>query len=181
MKLSSLITRALEEAGLADLSERLFAGQLPHEGDLARLREADTLVLAALADALREHCRGDRVRAMSSDAARRARDLVRVSPDVMRADGTTGEQALREVALARLTSAQDRSVGVGIEEVGLELAQVALTFGADVLWTDLDARRTLPLLDGPAARRTELAGLIARSGRSVEWVDAPTAAVEQRS
>jgi len=54
MTLSSLVTRALSEAGLADVAERLLAGQLPHEGDIARLQQADTLALAALADAVRE-------------------------------------------------------------------------------------------------------------------------------
>ena len=181
MTLSSLVARALSEAGLSDVAERLLARQLPHEGDIARLQQADTLVLAALADAVRERSCGERVRVMASEVARRARDVVRVSPDVMRVDGPTGEEALREVALARLTTPQDQHVGVGIEELGLELAQVALTFGADTLWTDLDARRTLPLLDGPAARREELAGLIARAGRRVEWVDALPPRLEQRS
>jgi hypothetical protein len=36
-----------------------------------------------------------------------------------------------------------------------------------VLYGDLGGKRTLPLIDGPDARRTELTGLIERSGRKV--------------
>ena len=60
---------------------------------------------------------------------------------------------------------------MSFEQIGLGLAQVALAFGADVLIGDLRAQRTLPLLDGPVARRAELTGLVERTGRRVRFVE----------
>jgi hypothetical protein len=51
-----------------------------------------------------------------------------------------------------------------------------------VLFGDLGGKRTLPLIDGPDARRVELTGLIERSGRRVVFEGAARSAdLEQRS
>lgn len=86
--------------------------------------------------------------------------------------GATGADVLRELALLRLATSPEQSIAVSIDALGLELAQTALLFGADMLFGELEGKRTLPLLDGPAARRVEIEGLVARSGRRAHFIDA---------
>jgi 2-iminoacetate synthase ThiH len=169
--MAGIFDRALEQAGLTRLAERALSDAELTRQELAALRGADVLLLAGLADAVRTRFHGDEVRVLSSEQARRDADLSRLAIDAEVA-GATGQELLVEVAMARLATPARKSVAVSVEQLGLQLAQVALTFGADVLICDLSNPRTLPLLDGPAARRTEVAGLIARAGRRVRWVDA---------
>ncbi|MGD8861676.1 MAG: hypothetical protein PVI30_16825 [Myxococcales bacterium] len=176
-----MMTRALEEAGLTDVVERALEGRGLDDADLARLREADALLVAGLADMVRERHRGDAVRVMTTEAARASGDLRRLELDAARADGPTGQEMLLQVALERLATPCDRGIGLGFEDVGLELAQTALAFGADCLYGDLGSRRTLPLLDGAAARRAEIEGLLQRAGRSVRWVEQTAPAPQHRS
>jgi 2-iminoacetate synthase ThiH len=176
-----LFSRAIERAGLSELAERAFSGRGLGREDLARLRDTDTLLLAGLADAVRERHRGDEVRLLGSEAARRTPDLLRLDLDGGRSDGPTGEALMREVALARLATPCSSGIAVNFERLGLELAQTALAFGADALFGDLGQKRVLPLLDGPAARRLEITGLIERGGRRVRWVDVQAATLESRS
>lgn len=165
--------QALEQAGLGDVAARALEGKGLGAADLARLEGAELLLVGSLADAVRHAHRGPEVRVLTPERARVERALVRVEPDLS-ADGLTGEEALRHVALARLAAPGSRSVGVGFDALGLQLAQVALIFGADLWWGELGGKRTLPLLDGPAARRREIDGLLARAGRSARWeLDAP--------
>ena len=170
--------RAVSEAGLAGVAERALAGRGLDEADLARLREADTLVLAALADAVREKHRGDEVRMLREDLARRERALVRLDLAQGGVIGPTGEELLREVALARLRAPASESVAVRFDALGLELAQAALVFGADAWWGDFGGRKTLPLFDA-SERRAQIQGLVERAGRRVVWVDARVDALEQ--
>lgn len=176
-----MLERALEAAGLNDVAERALAGAGLGSDDLERLRKADVLLVAGLADAVRAAHRGDEVRVMVPAAARSAGDVRRLDLDARRAEGPTGQEALLEVALARLATPVARGIGVSFEQLGLELAQTALLFGADVLWGDLSTRKTLPLLDGAPARREELQGLVERAGRRVRWVDGAPARMEGRS
>jgi 2-iminoacetate synthase ThiH len=166
------LQKALDRAGLTELAARALSGQGLGPADIAALERADLLVLAGLADAVRRQHRGDEVRMFGGMPARREPQLVRLTLESGHADGPTGAELLREVALARLRTPGDQSVGVNYEQLGLELAQVALTFGADALIGDLESKRTLPLLSGSAARRQEITGLIERAGRRVKWIDA---------
>jgi hypothetical protein len=177
-----MLRNALREAGLLELGERALRGAGLGPSEIAVLERADLLLVAGLADAVRKQHRGDEVRLLGSSAAKRDPDLLRLQLDAGRSDGPTGEELLRQIALARLATPCSRSVGVSFEQLGLELAQTALTFGADALWGDLETKRTLPLLSGKAARRQEVEGLVQRSGRRVRWVeDARPAAAETRS
>jgi 2-iminoacetate synthase ThiH len=176
-----LLQRAIERAGLGELAERAMRGQGLDDADLERLRGADVLIVAGLADAVRAKHRGDEVRLLGNEDARRAADLVRLDLAVGRTDGATGQELLLQVALARLARPCNQAIGLSFEQIGLQLAQTALAFGADTLFGDLGAKRTLPLLDGPAARRVEITGLIERGGRSVRWVEAEGVALEHRS
>lgn len=177
-----LLRHALERAELSAIAERALPGDGLDARDVAVLARADLLLVAGLADAVRRQHRGDEVRLFASAAARRDPDLVRLQlPNAGSADGPTGEELLRQVALARLATPCSRGIAVGLSQLGLELAQTALTFGADVLIGDLETKRTLPLLSGKAARRQEIAGLIERSGRRVRFVDDPEPATSAES
>lgn len=176
-----LLSHAIDQAGLGDIATRALAGQGLGGDDLARLRNADVLLVAGLADMVREHYRGDEVRLLGSEAARREGDLVRVDLDPGGARGATGQELLLSIALARLATPASQGIAVGFDQVGLELAQTALAFGADALFGDLGGKRTLPLLEGPAARRHEITGLIERAGRSVRWVDLNATALENHA
>jgi hypothetical protein len=177
-----MLRNALQHAGLLELGERALRGEGLDLPGIATLERADLLLVAGLADAVRRQHRGDEVRLLSGVAAKREPDLLRLNLDAGRSDGPTGEELLRQIALARLSTPCSKSVGVSFEQLGLELAQTALAFGADALWGDLETRRTLPLLSGKAARRQEVEGLVQRSGRRVRWVEeAQAAPVESRS
>ncbi len=168
-----MLERALERAGLSDIAGRALQGEGLSDADLATMARADVLLVAGLADALRRKERGDDVRLMSTATAGRAPDLVRVNLDAGRPDGPTGEEMLREIALARLATPASQGIALSFDQLGLELAQTALAFGADALWGELDGKRTLPLLGSQGARRQEIEGLVARSGRRAIWIDAP--------
>ena len=173
-----LLSRALEQAGLTRVARVAMEGAGLSGDDLARMRSADTLLLAGLADQVRKAHRGERVRVFET-ASSVGDSTVRLDLEPNRVDGPTGEEILREVALLRLSTPAARSVAVSLDSLGLELAQTALLFGADCLLGDLGGKRTLPLLDGPAARRNELTGLLQRAGRNVEFVQPPAPALER--
>lgn len=164
-----ILSRALEAAGLADFQTRVLSGSPLQEDELARLRAADLLLVAGLADNMRAYFRGDEVRVL---AERSARELGLIVFDQRaREEGLTGAELLRELALLRLCTPPSQSIAVSMESLGLELAQTALLFGADSLVGDLRSERTLPLLDGPTSRRREVEGLVARSGRRARFSD----------
>jgi 2-iminoacetate synthase ThiH len=176
-----LLQRAVERAGLSELCERALAGRGLSPEELAQLRETDVLIVAGLADAVRERHFGDEVRVLGNDTARREPLHARPPIAPPSAAGTTGQQVLFEIALARLATPVEQGLCVSFDALGLELAQVALTFGADALCGDLAAKRVLPLLEGVAARRIELQGLVERAGRSVRFIDPQPLPLESRS
>jgi hypothetical protein len=178
--MGAMLVRAWNEAGLGDLAERALSGQLLDAADQSRLHAADILLVSSLADAVREKFHGDDVRIYDStralcDAGARIVEL-KLDPE-----GATGAELLVSIARSRLSTPSHVSLGVSFEAVGVELAQTALVFGANVLAGDLRGKRTLPLLDGAEARRKELAGLIERAGRRVIFVDSRAEVLEQRS
>ena len=164
-----VLSRALEAAGLADLQTRVLSGTPLDAAELARLVGADLLLVAALADSMRAHFRGDDVRVLKRSGAREPSCvLFEQAPSE---HGQTGAELLRELSLLRLRTAPSSSVAVSMETLGLELAQTALLFGADTLIGDLQSGRTLPLLDGATARQREVEGLVERSGRRARFTD----------
>jgi hypothetical protein len=160
-----MLTTAIERAGLRDLADRALTGRGLGAEDLKRLQRADALVVAGIADTVRAVHRGHEVRVLTPDAANVESAMVLLELDAGRSDGPTGQELLLQIAYARLATLAAMSIAVSFEQLGLELAQTALVFGADALVGDLGSRRTLPLLDGAVARRHELKGLIERAGR----------------
>jgi 2-iminoacetate synthase ThiH len=176
-----MLTTAIERSGLADVAERALLGKGVDAADMARLTRADVLVVAGIADAVRAKHRGDEVRVLTPETARRASDVIKLDLDATAAEGPTGQDLLLQIALARLSTPCTHGIAVSAEQIGLELAQTALVFGADALIGDLvGSKRTLPLLDGREARKTELTGLIQRTGRTARFVEQETT-LEQRS
>ena len=182
--MGSMLTRAIDEAGFSDAKRRVLAGEALSPAELERLRGADLLVVAGLADLVRKQFRGDEVRLIAScRPCEPAVCVFAAEADPGEGVGTTGADVLRSIALKRLQIPRDQALAVSLDELGVELAQTALVFGADVLFGDLGGKRTLPLVDGPDARRAELTGLIERSGRRVVFDNVARGAsdLEQRS
>jgi hypothetical protein len=181
--MGSMLTRAIDEAGFSETRRRILDGQAVSAAELERLRDADLLVVAGLADLVRERFRGDEVRLIAHANLPRDPALCVFRGEAESGDGpTTGADLLRKIALTRLRIPTDQALAVSLDELGVELAQTALVFGADVLYGDLGGKRTLPLIDGPEARKNELTGLIERSGRRVVFeAVARGSDLEQRS
>ncbi|MET0387965.1 MAG: hypothetical protein ABW321_18480 [Polyangiales bacterium] len=165
-----VLSRALEAAGLSDFQARVQSGTALTSAELAELRDVDLLLLASLADVMRAHHHGDRVRIVRAPTQLTGPWVV--FDGTPTEHGATGAELLREIALLRLATPPSSAVAISMETLGLELAQTALLFGADTLIGDLGSARTLPLLEGSSARRIELAGLVTRSGRRASFIDA---------
>jgi hypothetical protein len=187
--MSKLVERALDAAGLGPvLAARRDGGAM--EGHVARLRAADLLALGALADRVRAEDVGAAVR-IYTEAPRRgeAGDVGAPSSDengapavvVLPREGQelTGLDLLREVAIARITASRGAHVRIDWTRCGLELAQVALGFGADELLGFIATKRGLPIADdellgvgkksqrelAQVVKRRELASYVVRGGR----------------
>lgn len=198
--MGTLVTRAIEEAGFADVADRALQGSLTPD-DLKRLSTADTLVLSAIADQVREKFHGDEVTLVATRShlpvdvdAVVVSTPQRVDATLLRANGTvsdvpTGEEGLRAIALARLSTPVSRAVAVSWDHIGLHLAQTALIFGANVLFGGIGNRGSrdtgqhgvLPLADNPGVRKQEITGLVERALRQPQWVETAQAQLESRS
>lgn len=180
--MSSLVTEAIARAGLDGIARARRAG------DLAAVREeagtlvgADLLALGALADAIRADEAGDVVRVYTNVTPDDGEDVVDLhAPGAAQRSGI---EFLRAVAVARITGPRAARVRVDWSKVGLELAQVALGFGASELSGPIASKRGL-LIAGDAEKKVkgegmvsvqkmkqrELAALVRRSGRRVVLV-----------
>jgi hypothetical protein len=179
--MTALVDRAIEAAGFGTLLavRRASASLDPY---VARLRAADLLILGALADRVRSEEVGAEVRIYTSEPPPDARAAV------LPRDGETltGLELLREVAIARITGPRAARVRVDWSRCGLELAQVAIGFGADELIGFIATKRGLPIAEGEMSgvgkkskqelaevvKRRELAECVERSGRTPVFVRA---------
>lgn len=176
--MSALVDGAIGRAGLAPVLEARREGALGQE-QVEQLRRADLLVLGALADRVRAEEVGDEVRIFTSDPSG---DEDGAEVCVVPAEGRelTGLDLLREVAMARLTGPRGVRVRVDWSRCGLEIAQVALGFGANELVGHIANKRGLPLAEGEVlgvgkrsrmalaalVKRRELEGFVRRAGRT---------------
>lgn len=174
--MSALVDEAIDRAGLTDVLEARRTGPIS-PGQLERLRGADLLVLGALADRVRADECGPGVRIFTG--APGAGDApARLLPE--EGSGLTGLDLLREVALTRLSAKRGANVRIDWTRTGLELAQIALGFGANELQGRISDKRGLPLAEGDTlgvgkksnreaaevVKRRELEGLVRRAGRN---------------
>jgi hypothetical protein len=155
-----LVDRLLADAGLDLVDAARSAGKLEHIPNAqSLLRAADILALGALADRIRAREVGDGVRLFVDGAP---------DPVAIACRNAVGVELLREVAIARITGPQGASVRLDWDEVGLEIAIVALGFGADELVGRLrpvTAKKQLPLADARRLRREEIARLVSCAQR----------------
>jgi hypothetical protein len=184
--MSKLVDRAIDAAGLgAVLAARRATA--PLDAHFARLRAADLLALGALADQVRAEEVGPEVRIHTGAPSADAASIVLPRGDAE----MTGLELLREVAIARITGPRGAHVRIDWDRCGLELAQVALGFGADELVGLIATKRGLPIADGEllgvgkksrrelaqVVKRKELAACVERAGRVPLFVR-PDGAVE---
>ena len=191
--MSKLVERAIDAAGLgAVLAARREGASM--DAHLARLRAADLLALGALADRVRAEEMGAEVRIFEGappsgdEGAPPSGYPSAPGVVVLPRDGEelTGLDLLREVAVARITGPRGAHVRVDWTRCGLELAQVALGFGADELAGFMATKRGLPIADGELAgggkkskrelaqvvKRKELASYVERGGRIAVFIRA---------
>ncbi len=191
--MSKLVERAIDAAGLGSVlaARRESASMDPY---VARLRAADLLVLGALADRVRADEVGADVRIYMTSApsgdcgAPLSGDGGVTDVIVLPRDDQelTGLDLLREVAVARITGPRGAHVRIDWGRCGLELAQVALGFGASELAGFIATKRGLPIADGELSgvgkkskrelaqvvKRKELAACVERGGRVAVFIRA---------
>jgi len=179
--MSALVDKAIAAAGLDAIGEARRAGDLAQvRAASAQLKGADLLALGALADRVRSEEVGDVVRVYANVPPAEGAEVVVVPPQ------TDGLSFLRAVAIARITGPRAARVRVDWTACGLEIAQVALGFGASELVGRIANKRGLALADDAMAtsakksqalpaqlvKKRELAAIIRRSGRVPEMIDA---------
>lgn len=180
--MSKLVERAIDAAGLGSVlaARRESASMDPY---VARLRAADLLALGALADRVRVEEVGDDVRIYTGAPPDDGPDVIVLPRDDQE---LTGLDLLREVAVARITGPRGAHVRIDWGRCGLELAQVALGFGASELAGFIATKRGLPIADGELSgvgkkskrelaqvvKRKELAACVERGGRVAVFIRA---------
>jgi hypothetical protein len=178
--MTALVDKAIANAGLGGLLEARRLGR-PTDADAALLRTVDLLALGALADRVRADEAGPDVVIHTSEADH-ADPPEEIAAVRLPGPGQelTGLELLREVAIARVTGDRGARIGVDWTACGLEIAQVALGFGANELHGRIANKRGLPFADGellgvgkksrlePAAiaKAREIAGFVSRAGRT---------------
>ncbi len=184
------MTRFVEEAiargGLGPVLEACRAGDLEQvRAGVDSWGTADLLVLGAVADAVRASDVGHVVHVHE----RTDRGQVTwIEPPA----GTPELDVLRAVAIARICGGPRARIGVDWSRFGLELAQVALGFGASDLRGALQKKSGLPILDDEkkklkgqgmvdlrSIKKREIASLVTHAGRTPVFVeDARTSVTE---
>lgn len=179
--MTRFVEQAIARAGLGPLLTARRAGDV--EGVRAlmtdHVREVDLLVLGAVADMVRATENGDVVRVHPS-----------ASTDVLWIDEAVSElDLLRAVAVARITGPIGSRIGVDWGRHGLELAQVALGFGATDLTgpitrksgaliseDDLRKVKGQGMVAATALKLREIAALVRNAGRQCELTEELAAA-----
>jgi hypothetical protein len=169
------VEQAIARAGLGVVLERRRAGDFAAlHAHAAALRTADLLVLGAIADAVRAFEIGDVARI----------HVGRLDPAVTWVTADDELELLRSVALARVLGERAAAVGVDWGKSGLELAQVALGFGASDLFGPITKKSGLVVLESEtrkvkgkglvslsAIKKREIARLVESAGRIARFTD----------
>jgi 2-iminoacetate synthase ThiH len=177
--MSTLSDQAIVREGLWPLLEARRARDLDAVKSAAHaLETADLLAVGALADIVRREEAGDLVRLYAN--ARPEPDAAALEVHKGSEGDSSGIRFLRAVAIARITGPIAARVRVDWSEIGLELAQVALGFGASELVGPIANKRGLAIADDAtkkvkgagmvsvqSMKQRELAGLVERSARRV--------------
>jgi hypothetical protein len=162
---SKFVSELVSRAGLLPLLALRERQEVPSGAEIdAVIARSDILALGAAADLARRRECGDETR-IHVPAAPLPSSEISVIGSAASAGGTA---LLRHVAKERLTGPIGRRIVVDFGEVGLEIAQVALCFGATDLAGPIASRRGLPMIDQDEqkrlVKRRELAGFVERAG-----------------
>jgi hypothetical protein len=162
---SSLVARLLEREGLRPVLDLRERGVVPAAADVADLfARSEILALGAAADVARRRELADETRIHVPTAPSPADDVVIVGPSAP----ARGTALLRHIASLRLGGPIGLRIVVDFGALGLEVAQVALSFGASDLAGPIASRRGLPLVDRDdqkkLVKRLQIAGYVERAG-----------------
>ena len=177
--MSALVDCAIDAAGLGDVLAARRLGSLG-PAQVASLRQADLLALGALADRVCLEEVGASVKIYTGERDDDDGFVLLPGPE----GDLTGLDLLREVAIARISGPHAVRVRVDWVRTGLELAQIAIGFGASELVGQIASKRGLPLAEGELAgvgkksrrelasvvKRKELAAYVRRAGREPVFI-----------
>ena len=178
--MTRFVEQAIARAGLSAVLPSRQRGDVDAVRALvASLGEIDLLALGAVADAVRSAEVGDVVRVHPSEA----RDVLWMHAREARGGGPNELALLRAVATARVTGPVGARIGVDWGHHGLELAQVALGFGATDLTGPITRKSGLlisedelkkvkgkGMVQATALKQAEIAALVRNAGRACDFV-----------
>ena len=177
--MSRFVEQSIAKAGLLPVLAAHRAGDLGRiRAEHASWNAADLLVLGAVADAVRTEDTGPTVRVHEARTA--SADVTWVEP----VKGASELELLRAVAVARIAASKSARIGVDWSQCGMELAQVALGFGASDLRGPITRKSGLPIYEDEklkvkgqgmvelrSIKKREIAALITHAGRLPVFVD----------
>lgn len=182
--MSRFIEEAIAKAGMAPVLAARRAGDLEGVlGTVASWGKADLLVLGAVADTVRVEDVGEAVR-IHEHAPRGGAPG---DAEITWVDGSAYAselEFLRAVAVARITARSGPRIGVDWSTCGMELAQVALGFGASELRGPITRKSGLPIyadeklkvkgqgmVELSTIKRQEIGALVTHAGRLPVFVE----------
>jgi 2-iminoacetate synthase ThiH len=166
----ALVRRLIEREGLAELLDARGRGVAPSAATWrGRVEAAEILALGAAADAARRLECGDEARVYVPSPPPRSGEVAVID------ERNGGTALLRRIAALRLLGPIGGRIVVDWAAVGLEMAQIALSFGATDIAGPIASRRGLPMVDAPDTqklyKRREIAGFVERAGFRPVFVD----------
>jgi hypothetical protein len=169
---SPLVQRAIDRAGLHDVVAARDRGLVSDDPELRRqIEQTEILALGAAADLCRRRECGDEARIYVPVPPAPSENLVVVGPG----DRARGTALLHAIATMRLLGPLGRRIVVDWASVGLEIAQVALSFGATDIAGPIASRRGLPMVatsdNQKLVKRREIAGFVERAGFKPVFVE----------
>ncbi len=191
--MSRFIEEAIAKAGMASVLAARRAGDLEAvRGTVASWGKADLLVLGAVADTVRVEDVGQPVR-IHEHAPRGGApgdaEITWVDASVYPSE----LEFLRAVAVARITAPSGPRIGVDWSKCGMELAQVALGFGASELRGPITRKSGLPIyadeklkvkgqgmVELSSIKRREIGALVTHAGRLPVFVEAEEESLRTR-
>ena len=179
--MSSFVEQSIAKAGLLPVLTAHRAGDLAAlERARATWSAADLLLLGAIADIVRAEDSGDTVSIHEQYGGAHGADVTWVAP----VKGASEIEILRAVAAARIAGTKAARIGVDWSQCGMELAQVALGFGASDLRGPITRKSGLPIYEDEtrkvkgqglvelrSIKKREIAALITHAGRLPVFVD----------
>lgn len=183
--MTRFVDEAIAKAGLAPLLAARRSGDLETvRTTLASWGAADLMVLGAIADSTRADDVGDVVRIHE-------RAALAGEPEVTWVDASAHASELdflRAVAVARIAARKGARIGVDWSKCGMELAQVALGFGASELRGPITRKSGLPIyadektkvkgqgmVELRSIKRQEIGALVTHAGRRPVFIDEESA------